>query len=279
MYPAFQIGTVTLYSYGLMLTTAFSVAAYFFMGEIKRKGLPPDLGIKLTLISVVGGLVGARLLSLLENRDAFLRDPLGAALSSGGFTFYGGLLLVIATGYLYLRKRRIRFLPVMDCVVPSLLIAYGIARIGCHLAGDGDYGYPTTLPWGTDYSQGIYPPSLAFRNIPEIAGQYPGGVVPDHTPCDPVPIYEFLICAGLFWVFWRARTHISPDGKLLMLYLVAAGIERFFIEFLRISPRIAFGLTGAQIISVVLVSAGLLGLHILGKSSLQDNSPSSRPAL
>jgi phosphatidylglycerol:prolipoprotein diacylglycerol transferase len=64
-----------------------------------------------------------------------------------------------------------------------------------------------------------------------------------------------------------------------MLYLVAAGLERFFIEFLRISPRIAFGLTGAQIISIVLVSAGLLGLYVLGKNSMQDNLTTGRPAL
>lgn len=279
MHPLVQIGSVTFYSYGLMLAISFSIGGYVFMQELKRKELEPDLLIMLTLISVVAGLVGAKLLSLLENWGAFLNDPIGMAFSSSGLTFYGGLLLVIATSYLYLRKRKIRFLPVMDCVVPSLLIAYGIARIGCHLAGDGDYGYPTSLPWGTDYSQGTYPPSLAFRNIPEIASQYPGGIVPDHTLINPTPVYEFLICAVLFSIFWRARKNIRPDGKLLMLYLVAAGLERFFIEFFRISPRIAIGLTGAQIISAVLVFTGVIGWHILASRSARVNSTSDERAL
>jgi prolipoprotein diacylglyceryl transferase len=216
----------------------------------------------------VVGIVGARVVSLIENWQAFLNAPIEMALFSGGLTFHGGLLLAILANFLYLRHHKIGFLPMIDAAIPSYLIAYGIARIGCHLAGDGDYGFPTTLPWGTDYSQGVHPPSLAFSGFPEIASQYPGSIVPDHTPCHPTPIYEFLICETLFLIFWRIRKNVRPEGQFLMMYLVFAGLERFFIEFLRINPRIAYGLTEAQFVAIMMICAGMIGWRMLSRKPL-----------
>lgn len=263
MHPVIHIGPVVFFGYGLMLALSFSVACYLFMQELKRKALGADMGVMVTLIALLAGLVGAKLFYLFENWGNFLKKPVEMIFSPSGLTFYGGFLLATLLIYFYLQYRKVSFLRVADCTVPSLLIAYGIARIGCQLAGDGDYGFPTTLPWGTDYSAGTYPPSLAFRDIPAIASQYPAGVVPDHTLCHPTPIYEFAICALLFWLLWRLRGHLQPEGKLLMLYLVFAGLERFFVEFLRISPRIFIGLTEAQLISVLLVITGISGWYAI----------------
>lgn len=268
MHPIIHIGPFTFYSYGLMLAIAFSAAAFFFMQEVKRKGVDRSVAVAITFISCGMGVLGASLLSLLEHWVTSFRDPQWKGVFSAGMTFYGGFILALLLNILYLRYRKIRFFFVADCAAPSLMIAYALARIGCQFSGDGDYGFPTTLPWGTDYSQGTYPPSLAFRNIPEIASQYPGGIVPDSTLCNPTPVYEFLACAALFWVLWKIRKNIQPEGKLFMLYLIFSGLERFFIEFFRISPRIAIGLTEAQIISVVLVLVGMVGWYLL----------SSRPA-
>lgn len=279
MYPSIHLGSLTIYSFGLMLVVGAHVALYFFLRELKRKGLGSGLGIALTIVVAVAGLVGARLLSLLENWTAFLADPLHQALSAGGLSFNGGLLLAIGAVYVYLRRRRISFLPVMDALAPSLLIGYGIARIGCHLAGDGDYGFPTSLPWATDYAQGVVPPSLALRNFPEITRLYSGGVVPDHTLCHPTPIYEFLICSVLFAMLWGLRKRIQPAGGLLMLYFVCAGLERFCIEFLRLNSRIAFGLTEAQIISAMMIIAGAFGLYAFFGRTLRTHEASKGEVL
>ncbi|MDP2885422.1 MAG: prolipoprotein diacylglyceryl transferase [Ignavibacteria bacterium] len=261
-----QIGPFTIYGYGLMLAIGFIVGSYLVTYEMKRRGLDPNLGNTITLIALVAGVAGAKLLFLIENWDYFLDDPIGMAFSPSGLTFFGGFLLAAFSIYLYLRKRGIRFLLAADAIAPGLLLAYGIARIGCHLAGDGDYGFPTTLPWGTDYSKGTYPPSVAFKNIPEIANTFPGGIVPDHTLCHPTPMYEFLICGILFWVLWRLRTKLQPEGKLFMLYLIVAGLERFLIEFVRINPRSALGLSEAQLIALALVLVGLLGWYSLSRN-------------
>ena len=266
-----QIGPFTIYGYGLMLAVGFIVGSYLITLEFKRKGLEPNLGNTITLIALVAGVAGSKMLFLVENWSYFLSDPIGMAFSPSGLTFYGGFVLAALAIYLYLRKKGIRFLFAADGIAPGLLLAYGIARIGCHLAGDGDYGYPTTLPWGTDYSKGTYPPSLAFRNFPEIAGKYPGGVVPDHTLCHPTPIYEFIACGILFWILWSQREKIQPVGKLFMLYLIFAGLERFLIEFIRINPRILFGFSEAQLFAIVIILVGLFGWF---RFSRKEPSPS-----
>jgi phosphatidylglycerol:prolipoprotein diacylglycerol transferase len=248
-----------------MLAIGFIAGSYILSSELKRKGLDPNLGNTITLIALVAGIIGSKLLFLIEDWDYFLADPIGMAFSPSGLTFYGGLLLAAVSIYLYLKKRSIRFFTVADAIAPGLLLAYGIGRLGCHLAGDGDYGLPTSLPWGTDYSKGTYPPSLAFRTMPEIAKNYPGGIVPDHTLCHPTPVYEFLLCAILFWILWRVRTTMQPEGKLFMLYLMFAGGERFIIEFLRINPRVAFVFSEAQIIALALIALGLYGWYSLSK--------------
>jgi phosphatidylglycerol:prolipoprotein diacylglycerol transferase len=173
---------------------------------------------------------------------------------------------------LYARKKKLNFFTIADATSPGLLWAYGIARIGCHLSGDGDYGYPTTLPWGTNYSNGTYPPSLAFRHFPEITSKFPNGIVPDSTPCQPTPVYEFIICTILFYILWKNRARIAGTGRMFMWYLIAAGSERFTIEFLRINPKILIGLSEAQLISVVLILFGLAGLRFI-PSEEKDASP------
>jgi phosphatidylglycerol---prolipoprotein diacylglyceryl transferase len=260
-----QIGPFTIYGYGLMLAVGFLVGSYLVTHEMKRKGLDPNLGNTITLIALVAGVIGSKLLFLIENWEYFLDDPAGMAFSPTGLTFYGGFVLAAVSIYIYLRKRRIRFLFAADAIAPGLLLAYGIARIGCHLAGDGDYGFPTTLPWGTDYSKGTYPPSIAFKNIPEIASKYPGGIVPDHTLCHPTPVYEFLICTLLFWVLWHLSKKPLAEGKIFMLYLVFAGVERFVIEFIRVNPRLVYGLSEAQMIAIPLILIGSFGWFKLTK--------------
>jgi len=230
-----------------------------------------DLAGGVTIICLLFGVVGSKVLYLFENWQTFAIDPLREAFSPGGLTWYGGFLLVTTVIFWLASKIKISFWKIADAVSPALLFAYGIARIGCHLSGDGDYGFPTTLPWGTDYSNGTYPPSLAFKGFPEITSQYPHGIVPDNTLCQPTPVYEFIICTVLFCILWRNRTKIAGTGRMFMWYLVAAGAERFTVEFLRINPRMLLGLSEAQLIAAVLVLFGVYGLTAIptdGKKSI-----------
>jgi phosphatidylglycerol:prolipoprotein diacylglycerol transferase len=264
-----EIGPVTLYSYGLMLGIGFIVASYFLTQELKRKRIDPNMGSTITLLAVAFGIAGSKLLYLLEEWSSFIQDPIGMAFSPGGLTWYGGFLLAMFSIWVYVRKKGVPFLNVCDAAAPGLMLGYGIARIGCHLAGDGDYGFPTDLPWGTDYSQGTYPPSIAFRNFPEIVSQYGvNGIVPDNIPVHPTPVYEFLLGVAVFALLWKLRLKPYPMGKLFMIYLVCAGASRFLVEFLRLNPRFFLGLSEAQLISVVLIAVGLYGMRYFTKRSV-----------
>jgi phosphatidylglycerol:prolipoprotein diacylglycerol transferase len=265
MYPElFKIGPFTVYSYGLMLGIAFLVASYLLTLELKRKKMDPNIASTITILSVVCGIVGAKLFHLFENWDYFLHSPVEMIFSAGGLTFYGGFILATVVIILYLRVKKIPILKITDCTAPGLMLGYGIARIGCHLAGDGDYGIPSNLPWAMSYERGTYPPSVAFKDFPEIVNKYGvNGVVPNNILVHPVPLYEFIVAVILFIILWKLRKKVTPDGKLFFVYLAFAGIARLLIEFVRINPRIVLGLSEAQLISVLLIIIGSAGMFYL----------------
>jgi len=199
----FKIGPLTVYSYGLMLGIAFIVGSYLLSAEFKRKLLPEYFSSEVTLLAIIFGIVGAKVFHLFENWTDFINDPVEMAFNPGGLTFYGGLIIATISIYIYARIKKVPFLFITDGAAPALALSYGIGRIGCHLAGDGDYGVPTSLPWGTNYENGVVKPSIMFRGS-EIEKQF-GGFVPDNTPLHPTPIYEFIVAVIIFYILWRYR--------------------------------------------------------------------------
>ena len=262
-----QLGPIPIYSYGLMLGIAFITASILFSKEIRRKNFGENVAVNITFIALLGGIVGAKLLYVIEDWSSIMTQPANKIFSTdgifspAGLTWYGGFILATGLIYLYARRKKIPFLKICDAAAPSLAIGYGIARVGCHLSGDGDYGVPVSefaswVPWGTDYSMGTLPPSVAFRGS-DIAEKF-GGIVPNNTLCHPTPIYELILGIVIFAILWRKRKSIKDDGKIFFLYLILSGIARFFIEFIRLNPRIAVGLSEAQLISLLMIILGLL---------------------
>ena len=263
MYPRFELGPLTIHTYGLMLAIGLAVGIGLLCFEFRRKGIDPAHGLWIAVIAIPSGVVGARLLFVVEEWARFVVDPVSVTFSSGGLSFYGGLLVAALAIYPYLRWNGIGLLTFGDAAAPGALLGRGIGRIGCHLSGDGDYGLPTALPWGTDYSKGVYPPSKAMARLPELTREFPGGVAPDDLPMHPTGVYEFLLCAFLFALLWRYRARLRPDGRVLVLYLIAMGGVRFGLEFLALASPLAFGLTEAQLISLGLMIIGAIGLRYL----------------
>jgi phosphatidylglycerol:prolipoprotein diacylglycerol transferase len=270
----FRIGPFPIYSFGLLLGIGFLLGSYILSLELKRKKLDPEIASTITILAVVSGIAGAKILFLIEEWKTFVRNPVGEAFTPGGLTWYGGFILGMTVISLYVRSKKIPFLKIWDGLAMGLIIAYGVSRLGCHLSGDGDYGFPTTLPWGTNYANGTCPPSRAFADFPEITSQYPRGVVPDTTPCHPTPVYEFLLGVAGFVLMWNLRKRPWPDGKMFMLYLMISSLFRFSVEFLRLNPRLLFGLSEAQLISVPLFFGGLAGFYLLHPK----RAPRGKPA-
>jgi phosphatidylglycerol:prolipoprotein diacylglycerol transferase len=268
-----KIGPITIYSFGAMVALAFLVAYWLSVAEFRRRGMPKpkDLASSLLLLAFIGGLAGAKLFHLLEHPEEFRDDPVRAIFSPAGLTFHGGFLVAAAAFLVYLRRKRLPVGRVADAIAPALILAYGIGRIGCHLAGDGDYGIPTHLPWAVTYPKGTVP-TLAALN-PELRRKYeelfPGRPVPEDIPVHPTPIYEFLASVGIFAVLWKLRTKPRPPWWLFGLYLVLAGLERFLVEFIRLNPTY-WGLSQAQWVSLVVIG---VGTALLLRSRLSTSAP------
>lgn len=205
MYPVlFKIGPFSVYSFGVMQGLGALVAAIILYRESKRKNLDIYFTLEVVLLAIFSELMGCKILFLIEHWNAFTADPVSMAFTPAGSTFYGGFILGLIVFYIYLKKKKIPFLFAADTVAPSLTVAYAFGRMGCHLAGDGDYGIPTNLPWAVNYEHGVMLPSIMFRGT-GIAKTYPDGIVPDNTPLHPTSVYEFIAALIIFTILWKNR--------------------------------------------------------------------------
>jgi len=249
-----------------MMGLSFLVANYILTVELKRKNHFPEHAGTLILFAVLFGVSGSKLLYLFENWAEFTAAPMRMALSPGGLTWFGGFFLATFAIYCYVRWRKMDFGKVCDSAAPALALGYGIARIGCHLAGDGDYGFPTNLPWAAEYSKGTYPPSAAFREFPDLVAKYGvHGVVPDTILVHPVPVYECILGVCIFLVLWNLRKKAWVDYQMFTVYLILAGAARLGVEFVRLNPRYILGLSEAQLIAIPMIIAGVIGFIRLNK--------------
>jgi phosphatidylglycerol:prolipoprotein diacylglycerol transferase len=253
------IGPITIHSFGLMVGIGFLVAAAVLNRELKERRIDQEHTNPIVLLTMVFGIMGSKLLHVLENFDQFLVNP-GILWSAGGLTWYGGFFLATFAVWRYAVKKKLKFSRIVDSCAPALMLGYGVARIGCHLAGDGDYGMPTDLPWASVYANGTSPPSQVFADFPEVVAQYGvNGVVPDTIPVHPAPLYELGLGILGYVILRRVRRFGWADGRLFMVYLMLAGFFRLLVETIRLNPRVLLGLTEAQVISVVLIAAGAIG--------------------
>lgn len=247
MYPVlFRIGPLTIYSFGTFMALAALCAGWVVWCELRRYRYDPELASSMIFAAAVGGLIGARLLFLLEDWSAFLRSPWELVFSGAGFTWYGGLIGGGLAVTWVIRRARIPWLRAADISAPALAIAYGIGRIGCHVAGDGDWGTVSNLPWAVAYTNAIIGWVNPITGVP-----YPAGV-----RVHPTPIYEFIESIIIFAALWFLRKKDYPQGTITSVYLVLAGLARFIVEFWRVNPEIGLGMTEAQWFSVGLILLG-----------------------
>lgn len=224
----------------------------------------------ITGIAAIFGFIGARLFAWLEDPvplDEFFKDPFS------GFTVYGGMICGVAAGTYYLKKNKLPVFRFYDAVSPALIMAYGVGRIGCHMAGDGDWGIANTNPkpsflpdWLWAYR---YPNNVNMEGIPMDDCIYNDGyctILPDAVY--PTPIYETLMCFAIFGILWYFRKRITTAGIIFFMYIGFSGIERLLIEQIRVNSKYNLGglhFTQAELISVLMIISGIAGIFILLK--------------
>ncbi len=233
------------------------------MQEVK----PEQQSAAILLIAAISGIIGAKIFHQLENFQEFLQDPIGSLLSAGGLTFYGGLIFGIIAVLWYTRKKKIPFTRMMDVAAPAVMLAYGIGRIGCMASGDGCWGIPNPeqkpewlafLPdWMWSFN---YPHNVINSGIP-IEGCHGSYCHVLAEPVWPTPFYESTISLIFFAFIWGFRKRLHAPGVLFGIFLIMNGVERFFIEKIRVNTQYTlngFSFTQAEVISVLLVIAGIV---------------------
>lgn len=232
-YNQIQIGSLTIYPWGLSLGLAFSIGSWLFFRELAKKEVEPEKIFWLIIFVFFGGLIGSRLGYLLQFPQYYLAHPLEIfRIWAGGLMFYGGLFGALMSGWLYLkyedrlnrffglrkslpsdnrvsgpRKRfSLSFLQVADLAIPALSLGIFITRIGCSLINDHQ-GAITSLPWAIQW--------------------------PDGTLRHPVAEYLALNGLTMFLVFWFLRNLLKKPGQLFIIFLFWYSISRFFLDFTR----------------------------------------------
>jgi len=235
--------------------------------KIKTNVHPYELVGNMTMIAAISGIIGAKIFHNLENIDIFLADPIGQLISFSGLTFYGGLITGAISVILYAKKYNINVKCLIDSAAPALILAYGIGRIGCQMSGDGDWGVVNLAPkpewmsflpdWMWSYN---FPHNVINAGIP-IEGCTGNFCMQLANPVWPTAFYETIISIAIFSILWSIRKNIKISGLLFFIYLIFNGIERFFIEKIRINTEynILGGITQAEIISFCLVVTGIIG--------------------
>jgi phosphatidylglycerol---prolipoprotein diacylglyceryl transferase len=227
----FNVGGLDVQSYGVSKALAALVAGWLIYRELARHGRDPGLAYPLTLWGVVGGFAGAKLFYLAENAGSLMAHDFGGS----GFTWYGGLIGGGAAVLVVAHRHGLPTRLLAGIVSAPLAFAYGIGRLGCLLAGDGTYGKPSDLPW---------------------AMSFPHGVVPTDQPVQPTPLYEALVAFALGAVLWRLRDRISATAQFAT-FVIVMGAMRFVVEFARINPTVAAGLSQPQLWSLALTGLGI----------------------
>jgi phosphatidylglycerol:prolipoprotein diacylglycerol transferase len=251
MYPVlFKIGPVTIYSLGLLWALGALAAVWILRLELKRYSHDPEIAASVVFAAAIAGLLGARLLFILEEWKSFTQAPFEFLFSGAGFSWYGGLCGgAMAVAWVF-KKHKLPLLQAADMSAPALALGYGIGRIGCFLAGDATWGKVTDVPWAM-----AFPNAVAGWVDPLTGVPYPPGV-----KVHPTQLYELIESLFVFAILWALRKRNYPPGTIFYLYLVLAGSMRFLVEFWRANPIVGLGMTEYQWISLTLV---LLGGYLL----------------
>jgi phosphatidylglycerol---prolipoprotein diacylglyceryl transferase len=279
MFPYIDIGPIHLGTFGLLLWLAAVAATVVLHKNFVRNGVDAD-ALSVVAFVVIAGVLGAKTWHELQN-VADLKYALKTMGAPGwkhpfdvvmeflhwfqtGFAWFGGMLAGIAMlmwqGH-HARFRgpsegtlgkRVGGWRMLDLAAPAAAVGYGVGRIGCLTSGDGDYGINTTLPWGVHMAKNaLVPPT------------------PPTALVQPTPVYELLFSLALAWLLWRLGNRTRPVGWLTGLYLVLSGLGRFLVEFVRINPRLYWGMSNAQVAAVGSVVVGVVLIGVARAKKVQ----------
>lgn len=247
-----EIGPFTIRWYGVLIASAVLIGVSLSQALAKRRSVDPELLGDLAIWLVVGAIPCARLYYVLFEWQSYAQNPQDIlAIWKGGIAIHGAILGGLLATLIFARIQKIPFWQLADLVAPSLILGQAIGRWGNFFNSEA-FGRPTDLPWKLFIPVDRRPPGYQqFEYF------------------HPTFLYEslwnlgvFALLIGLF--FWGLRhSGRLKIGTLFLSYLIAYSSGRFWIEGLRMDSLMLGPLRIAQVVSLVQIAIGLLGLFWL----------------
>ncbi len=260
------LSDIPIFSYGFMMMLAFLSAIFIARRQAVKDGIDPDKIYDISFIAILSGIIGSRLLWVI------LFSPKGTwsslyeivAVWNGGLVYYGGLILSLFFGGIYVKKKKLPVGLTIDCFAPGMAIGIFFGRIGCFLNGccfgktcSLDAWYGVRFPAGSPASFHQYG-MAAFQNI-ESQAVYPTQLISSFGG-----LITFLLILALF-------KYRKFPGQMTLYFLQIYGLFRFFIEYLRDDtvPYFSYGSFGGfkagQIVAIITVLFASAMMNILKK--------------
>ena len=266
MYPRlFELGPITLYTYGVLLAAAYLLGLKLAMVRAKARGLDANRVLDLGIYIIISALVGAKLLLLITDFRTFRADPRELlTLARSGGVFYGGLILAVSVALWYIRRVGLPLWTTCDVFAPGIALGHVVGRFGCFFAGCC-YGKPTTRPWGITFTD-----PFAQSNVGTPLG----------VPLHPTQLYEagaeLLILMVLLFSERKGRPF---PGRTFWLYMLLYAISRFIIEFFRGDERgTVFMFSTSQFLSLLLAPLAVAMLVYLSRAKTPEPKRAKKAA-
>ena len=249
----FNLGVLSLSWHSLFMVVAIGIGVWLPARLVAKAGLSEDRLYSIALWGVPGGIIGARLVHVIDFWSRYMANP-GAILAvwRGGLAIWGGILGGALTAVMFAKIRGFALARYADLAALGLILAQAIGRIGDIINGE-HISTATNLPWGVVYTH-FDSPSY--------------GLPPQH----PAVAYELLMDLFIFGILWKLRGRIRPDGSLFLLYLTLYSVGRFFLSFMRLDSNTVFwSLTQPQWICILVLLVAV-PLFVLKKLSYRPGA-------
>lgn len=215
------IGALSLSWHGLFMMAGIATGVLLPARLVAKAELSVDRLYSIAVWAVPGGIIGARLVHVIDYWGYYSANPASIlAFWAGGLAIWGGILGGALTAIIFARVKGFRLANYADLIAPGLILAQAIGRIGCIIYGDHT-STTTGLPWGVVYTH----PNSPSSGLP---------------PVHPAVAYELLMDLFILGVLWKLLGRIRPDGSLFLLYLILYSVGRFFLSFLRLDSNTVF---------------------------------------
>ena len=240
---AFTIFGIDIRWYGITMALGMLLGGATLIYQAKKRNIDADIMYDLLLVVIPSSVIGARLYYVIFNWDYYAGDFFKIINTrSGGMAIHGGIIFGVLSGLIFCKIKKLKFWEILDMSAIGLVLGQAIGRWGNFINQEA-HGGPTNLPWG---------------------------IMVDGVKVHPTFLYESIWDFLIFLFLWKYIDNKKVNGEVFMLYMILYSIGRFFIEGLRTDSLMLGNFRMAQVISVVFILLGSIGIYIFRKNNSNE---------